>query len=241
MRKAKAKNASPLYERLPAPLGLSLFIGLWAGSYIASWGLTINLLERIDQAARLTQDQVNIVAISMVLLIAASLQVLVVERLLKRSMRGWMMVSIVGTFVTYFTFKTNVPNDQIILTVLSLLLPVPFFQALWLHRRVQAAWLWVLASLVACAVFALPLKPGNGSSDMVFMWSCLLYGLIQGGIMRFLWLQPRPMEKAKVQFDAQGDTAHDMTQRLTVSERTEYDSGLHTSTQTQTTPYRSGG
>lgn len=210
MRKTKAKRDS-FWQAGTLP-----FIGLWACTYGAAWGTAIFLFE-IDAFARaLSSMQTNIVGISTVLLVASLLQVQVVERLLKHSMRGWMLYTLIGTIITYFTF-TNVSGGAMwptMLTVMSLLLPAPLVQTVWLWKRVHGAWLWPLASLVACIVFALPLR--GSTPQHILIWAALLHGLIQGGVIRHLWTQEKMTEKAKIDFATDDDK--ERMQRLQESE-----------------------
>ena len=215
MRKEKSKN-DMFWQAGTLP-----FVALWAGSYAAVWMALWAVLEA-NVIRGLSNEQTNIFAISFITLGAALLQVQVVERLLKHSMRGWMLYTIVGTLLTFLTFHDLSGSDaRMILTKLSLLVPAPLIQTVWLWRRVKAACLWPLASVAAAMVFVLPLRSEySGSSQTLLVIAALLYGLIQGGVMRYLWLQPKETVTEKAKFDIGTDRYTDQarTQRLQSSE-----------------------
>jgi hypothetical protein len=194
MRKEKLKNDS-FWQAGTLP-----FVALWAGSYAAAWVGVIALIERLDDIANFSYRETNTIAIAFILIFAALLQVQIVERLLKRSMRGWMLYTALGTVITFFTFYDSSLNGSnhltVLLTSLSLLVPVPLVQTAWLWRRVKSAWLWPLASIVAAMAFVVPIRDGSGG-DEIIIYAALLHGLIQGGVMRHLWMQPRETEKVK--------------------------------------------
>ena len=107
-------------------------------------------------------------------------------------------------------------RTAMLVTSLSLLVPVPLVQTAWLWRRVKAAWLWPLASIVAAMVFVLPLRGGQGGDGIIIL-AALLHGVIQGSVMRYLWTQPKDTEKSKVDFATNEHSDEVSTERLNSS------------------------
>lgn len=206
MRKEKLKNDSSWRA------GMLPFVGLWASTYAIAWFGVLYFIELLDDLGDFSRQEIDNFAIAFIMIVASLLQVQVVERLLKKSMRGWMLVTLLGTLITFFTFRDSSlsGSDQLtmLITSLSLLVPVPLVQTAWLWRRVKSAWLWPLASLMAAIAFIVPLRSGSGAGELV-LFSAALYGLIQGGIMRYLWTQEKEDEKAKVDFDIDQHASHD--------------------------------
>jgi hypothetical protein len=110
---------------------------------------------------------------SLVTLVVAFVQVQLVERLLKRSMRGWMLFTIAGLVTTWaltfffqqpFVFESPILlsfYEQIgvytstILNVFISTVPTALFQAIWLRRQVRdtrEAWLWPLLLITLSAI-----------------------------------------------------------------------------------------
>lgn len=73
--------------------------------------------------------------------------------------------------------------------------------------------MWPLASAAASLVFLIPVNY-PGTSTGLYMLAGLLYGLIQGGVMRYLRLQPEEREKAKVDTAQTDETLADRAVRL---------------------------
>jgi hypothetical protein len=194
MRKLKAKRDA-FWQ-----VGTLPFVALWAGSYAIAWGVVLFLFQNVEATRSLSTTQANVLGISTVLLVAGLLHVQVVERLLKHSMRGWMLYTLIGTVITFFTFSIQKGGAMwpTTLTVMSLLLPAPLIQTGWLWRRVKSAWLWPLASIVACLVFALPLR--GSTPQIALLWAALLHGLIQGGVMRYLWTHTKNIKSSRIDF-----------------------------------------
>ena len=214
MRKTKLKNDS-FWQAGTLP-----FVALWAGSYAAAWMGVLPFIEWIEDISDFSPQIVSNIAIAFILFLTALLHVQIVERLLKHSMRRWMLYSIVGMLITFFTFRdssmSGTDHTAMLVTSLSLLVPMPLIQTVWLWRRVKAAWLWPLASVVAAMVFVLPLRGGGGGDGLVIL-AALLHGIVQGGIMRYLWAQPKDTDKAKVDFAENQEMQH--TEHLQEIER----------------------
>jgi hypothetical protein len=194
MGKTKAKNDS-LWQ-----MGTLPFVALWAGSYAAAWTALWLSLETLDDILRFSDGGIIMFAISFITLVPALFHVQLVERLLKQRMRGWMLYTLAGTLLTFIVYTdSSLTSNRFVLTLMSLFLPAALLQAVWLRRRVQAAWLWPLATIVAGLVFSLPMRSSEEGSPLIMLVSGLLYGLVQGGIMRYLWFQPKETEKAKLE------------------------------------------
>jgi L-lactate permease len=194
MRKTKPKNDS-LWQ-----IGTIPFVALWAATYAVAWLGIWAVFEWIESLRELSSQQTNLIGISFVSIVPAVLQVVVVERLLKKSMRGWIPASLLGTIMTALLFNDGDGNDaRMLLMIFSLFVPLALAQMVWLWRRVESAWLWLLASVVAGIVFSLPMREADGSTLGIVM-SGLLYGIVQGVIMRYLWMRPRETAKIKHEF-----------------------------------------
>jgi hypothetical protein len=134
-------------------------------------------------------------SIAIITIIPALIQVLLAERLLKRRMRGWLWYTLIGMLLTFIPFSFD--SSSAFIGLMKMVLPVALLQTAWLWRRFQGAWLWPLATLVAGALFILSMRIDNSSLPIIVLPG-LMYGLVQGAIMRYLWLQPKETEKAKV-------------------------------------------
>lgn len=215
MRKEKLKHGAFWPARtLP-------FIALWTSSYIITWLAAYVLISPINIYSYLPGIQGVTFIIFFTTLLPALIQTQIVERLMHQSMHRWMLYTGLGavanSFVVERIMAASRGNDDVLL-VLGLMLPTTLIQAIWLHRRVHSAWLWVLASAVGSLLFALPIRDASGPSFLLVL-AGLLYGLIQGSIMRHLLMRPKDTEKAKVDLAAetQADNA-DRLERLSTSE-----------------------
>jgi hypothetical protein len=187
-----------------------LFIVLWASSYRVTESGGILLSEML--ASILPRPRAGIIALCLAVLFLHMVHMLLVEKILRRSMRGWIAYSLVGSLITFFTYNATIylargslpslygdipPNlFNWFVFYVALVLPLPLMQAVWLWRRVRAAWLWPLLSVVVAFVFAFVIPIGR--IDGIPIMTALL---LQGITMRYLWTQTRYTEKAKVDFD----------------------------------------
>lgn len=148
-----------------------------------------------------------VVAVTSVILIGA-VQVLWVERWLKKPMRGWMLYTAVGAFLMILLGQlvNNIPDSFIIavdlswpmyqfLGSLALNAPVALMQALWLRRRVKRAWLWPLLTIPLLMAFsAVPYDENR----LFFKSATLLsVGAMQALLMLYFWRPENTLAKAK--------------------------------------------
>jgi hypothetical protein len=148
-------------------------------------------------------------------------QVFLVERLLKKSMRGWMLYTLPSILVTLTVNRfldTALWRIEInaylypyigfwgylLLSTLGLNAPTSLLQALWLRKRVKHAWLWPLLTIPLLLAFtAIPY--GESNYQLLKLITLLSVGVIQAGLMHYLWSHPRDTEKAKVDAAAHHD------------------------------------
>lgn len=216
MRKEKLKHGAFWPARtLP-------FIALWTGSYIITWLATYLLIAPLNIYSYLPGIQGVTFIIFFTTLLPALIQTQIVERFMDQSMRRWMLYTGIGAIASSYIVErimTASRGSDDVLLVLGLMLPTTLIQAIWLHRRVHTAWLWVLASAVGSLLFALPIRNTTSGPSFLLVVAGLLYGLIQGSIMRHLLMRPKDTEKAKIDFAAepQADNAGRL-ERLSTSE-----------------------
>jgi hypothetical protein len=145
------------------PRSVGCFVLVWTGVLTCVEVLsTFASVEVLFQIGNLSNIRlVSAVTGIMSALLFSFVQVHLVQRLLKRSMRGWIpmvVASIVASWGLYFALMSTF--DEIsrlnqeglylygILQEVIFSLPIVIFQGLWLSRRVKRAWLWALAILV---------------------------------------------------------------------------------------------
>lgn len=203
------------------------FVLVWSIS-LAAVGFLARVFTTSILAPLLPTDQTLLLSRLISLLIPALLQVQLVERLLKRPMRGWMLYTLPGILITILLmelvrFFLPAPvarfDPYLLLSTLAFIVPAPVLQGLWLRQRVHKAWLWPTAALLTALVFSA--FPSDGSNPhLLWLILTLLYGVIQGTVMHALWQHPKDIEKAKVDFDVADDTAADQhrIERLQTSE-----------------------
>jgi hypothetical protein len=214
MRKTKAKRDSQsIGTRIP-------FIALWVLFYFV--GMFINQAFHLTHPTEyLTIDQVNIVSISLGL-IPVLLQVLMIERLYKRSMRGWLAVTILGTFITLLINPwawpmTGNSDVRFFLNVAAVIVPPLLFQTIWLWRNVKSAWIW--PTLIAARwLFWIAINrffPAVSESPLAWVLT-ILELMIEAAVLHALLMHPKDTEKAKVDFatDDQSITDHERLERL---------------------------
>jgi hypothetical protein len=189
------------------------FLLLWLLGHGGAWAFAIWLYSGLASLPVIPGSLFETLYISFVPgSLTALIQILLVERGLRKSMRGWIPVSLAGLLASAFAYNAYISqtlgseqNVQVIL--LSLLLPVALVQAFWLHRRVKNAWLWAIAAMVSAVVFVMPLGliTTNGIFQLfVIGLAGVLQGIITGSTMRHLWTMER--EKAKHEAVQSGQT-----------------------------------
>jgi hypothetical protein len=209
----KLKNDAPRINNI-------LFLLLWIAGHAASWMLAIGVNQLLISQRIYIRDQLLLVML-MALgtgIPTALVQLLLIERGLKKTMRGWLPVSIIGWTLSGLVFHwmwTHMSDiytlapDQFInflprLFFLPLFVPVALLQWMWLQRKVKSAGLWVLSAFAASLLFTMVRGPHyfggwyttRGPMEYVLIAAAaLLYSGATGGTMLYLWNQQR--EKSK--------------------------------------------
>jgi hypothetical protein len=214
MQKTKAKRRSHwLVHSL-------LFAFLWAISEVIM-GRISNAFTETPFFLNLTYDQMAIVLVLWVDIVGGMIQVQLVERMLKKSMRGWLVITLIGNLITLIlahqinnnpTLPTTTTN---ILVQLVYFVPVLALQTAWLARRVYKPWLWGSSILVLSMGFnrLYETTPRLMHSPAATVLG-LLSSMLAAGIMYFLWSHPRDTEKAKVDFATAENVDEDRIERL---------------------------
>jgi hypothetical protein len=202
------------------------FALLWTIS-LTGIGLLTRLFLSFVLAPLLPTDQTLTLSRLLGIILPSLGQIILVERLLKRSMRGWMLYTLPGALLTLILVPAalTLPNPEgrldlyILLSVLAYIVPTPVLQAFWLRSRVKRAWLWPLASFLTALAFSA--FPSNGTNSLgLWLILTLIYGLIQGTVMHTLWTHAKETEKVKVEFDIDDESSRDADriERLQTSE-----------------------
>jgi hypothetical protein len=222
MPKTKAKQS---------PVGQSrrfVYVLVWAvGAAVMGW-LTYALtpaLSYLQDQSRWTFEQFSLVSLLVGTLLVWSIPVLATERLLKRSMRNWLVYTLLGTLTLMlwsdlFPWNSRLP----LVTFLSSLahLSVPVFQMAWLWRRVNKAWLWPVSHILMGQVMRLfPPFAGPLSSPLAIV-AALPQMLVYASVMCYLWTQAKEPEKAKVNVASAKSTQSDESRIQRLQEADEH-------------------
>jgi hypothetical protein len=206
MQKSKGKPSKPV-NRLTFAL-------LWAGSLAVTGWLLNNLTLAMIQYLRLNTQQMEIIPYFLGTMVLALVQVLVTERVLKRSMCNWLVYTLVGGLCVLlwshrFPMISRWPLVELLSGVSWLWLPV--FQTMWLWRRVRYAWLWPVAHLALSQMMRLlPPFPGPLHLPVIMLYS-FPQQFVMGLVMYFLWSHIKESEKAKVDV---ASTTHEDAARI---------------------------
>lgn len=203
-------------KKFQAPhLTSTAFMGLWIGGHVGAWVLAV-LVNRILTMFGIYIQSDFLLGLLMALgtgIPTAIVQVLLVERGLRRSMRGWLPISSFGwtlSGIAFYLTWLNIPlaqdlfnltNGELLqrLLFLPFFLPVAIVQYAWLRRKVKQAWLWLVAAASGALLFGLPNSWAlvTNSYDTLVMLSllataiaALLYSGVTGAIMLHLQTQP---------------------------------------------------
>ena len=217
MQKTKAKRDSRI-QMLPFAL-------VWAVS-IAIAGLVSGALMRLLLFPLLPNEGVAIADNIIPVIVMGLVQVALVERLLKRSMRGWMLYTSISGLVTLFLIHVVAksymydqnPNFSVELYMLvnyiAYYISAPLLQFFWLRQHVKRAGLWLAINILFTSMIALK---GFLSSDYAsyFPWiEVFAYSIIQASLMHYMWTQPKDAEKAKIDHAAREQSDHERLERL---------------------------
>lgn len=204
-------------------------IAQWISGFVSSW-----LFSRMEGSLVEWLNPLFLIN-SLGILVIAFVQVQVVERLLKRSMRGWTLYTIAGlvtSWTLYAFFRLPFFLEPLtawygqwgfyastILNVFISTVPTALFQTLWLRRYTQDprdAWVWPLVIIIISAVSQglqmYVISNGYTLSSNVLplmnLFTLLLYGVTTGLIMHTLISHPKAAQKAKTGLSAEDDLAY---------------------------------
>lgn len=189
----KHKNDSPRLNNLQ-------FLILWLLGHIVSWALALGA-NRFLFSSGIYIHNLLIMALLMALgpgIPISIIQVMLVERGLKKSMRGWLPVSLIGWVLSGIAFYAL--WDDIALNMFSsvvqrlyfipLFLPVAVLQYFWLRRQSRHAALWVLSTVTGAVLFSMTgdrLSYSFGVTRYVLAAiAAILYGAATGATMLYL-------------------------------------------------------
>jgi hypothetical protein len=221
-------------------VGQGLFLAVWIGGIaITQWisGQVFLWLFSLMTGSLIEKVNPLFLINSLGILVIAFAQVQMVERLLKRSMRGWTLYTIAGvvtTWVLYFFFQLPFFLESLtswysqwgfyastILNVFISTVPTALFQTLWLRRYTQDprdAWMWPLVIVIISAVSqglqmyvisnGYTLSSTSNVLPIMNLVTLLLYSVTTGLIMHTLISHPKAVQKAKTSLSDEGDMAY---------------------------------
>jgi drug/metabolite transporter (DMT)-like permease len=222
VQKTKEKRSSHnLARRLP-------FVIVWALSGMMV-GTVANIFMATELARNLTIQQAVMTGVLWSSIVGGLVYIVLIERLLKHSMRGWLVYSLIGSAITLFfsNILTSRPiaEPDIFLVLMAIvhLVPPLLLQTLWLRQRVQKAGLWMMTVLMTATVSnifytALP-ELGRSPISPPALVLGLIFGLITGSVMHYLWSHPKADEKAKVDFATDEDSNRNYERLARLQER----------------------
>jgi hypothetical protein len=167
----------------------------------------------------LSFDQVQIAVLAL-RLIPTLLQVLLIERFLKQSMRGWLVTTTIGTFITLFilTQSSSFPQQiemVILVGFLTVFGPRTILQTLWLWRRFKQAWLWPIFMLLSGYVVPEALRVMSAHGNLFSIYGLVL-AVIEALLLYHLLSHPKDAEKSKIDqaADEHSNAHHERLERL---------------------------
>src|SRR5688572_2279340 len=128
MPKQKRKNGADQSRAIPLIVGSVL-------AYAIAWGGSITLLSWLFRLTDLSMKQTHAISFTIISLFIAMAQVQLVERLLNRSMRRWMLYTFLGILLTLPLYRNDPEWPDLTMILLMPLLPVALMQTIWLWRR----------------------------------------------------------------------------------------------------------
>lgn len=183
-----------------------LFIALSGLAYAIAWGGCALLISVLFRLFHLTMKQTHAIGFALISLFIAFVQVQLVERLYRHSMRWWLLATFIGVLATLPFYRNDPEWPSTISIFIAPLIPIALAQTVWLWRRVRWVWLWLwpLASVVSlfASMYAVTMlskvlpfvRPYSDASHFVMG---LTYGLLQGFAMSYLWTKAAHSEKTK--------------------------------------------
>jgi hypothetical protein len=222
------------------PSGRIRFVAMWTLGMLLAQVISSLLVAVLTRAVSLFDvTSLFILASGLVLPIRAFIQMQIVERLLKRSMRGWTLYTITGfvtTLVVYFMLRVIPPLEEsfwnsfqgngriyglLLQSTLLSGLPTLAFQTFWLRRHVKQAWLWMLVGVSLMMVSAgqqlaiVTLRVDSQSiSNVTQILLTLIYWIVPGLAMYHMMTHPREAEKAKTEAAEDDMISQERLQRL---------------------------
>jgi hypothetical protein len=222
---AKEENVMQKTKRSRWRTQMLPFVLVW-GISIAIASLASGQLMRIFLFPLLTPEGAGIASNFIPVILTGVIQVFLVERLLKRSMRGWMLFTAVSGLVTLFLIhvvaksylSTQGPYSNfsidlfMLVNYIAFYAPAPVIQFFWLRPRVKQAWLWPVSGILLMVMFSLRgfLSRDYSSEFLEAMVRFLSYSVIQASLMHYLWSRPRDAEKARVNFATSEQSSADL-------------------------------
>jgi hypothetical protein len=212
-------------EKAKNRAGVMQFLAIWIAGHIGGWLLAIMIYEAFENFFQFG-GMANALLVAVVPgMIIALVEMLIVERGLKKSMRGWLPVSLFGWLASFFSYlmfsQMSYAVGSPIIQIVILFLPAAIAQFLWLSRRVKNAWLWVGAAIVSALVFVLPLNVGNeyeyGNQEIMQFVFLALSAILQGavtGLTMYTLQQQRKDNPQKAKLAAVDDISAEAAARL---------------------------
>ena len=196
-----------------------IFAILWA-VIVAIFSALLKSLTETPAFVNLTLLQITLILTLWPNIIRGWVQVQLIERLLKRSMRGWLIYTLAGSLITLVITNLlyTVPDWAARLpeTIkLSVYLLPELLQFIWLWKHVKKAWLWPLFTVITyLGLNHLYMNSPWFAASPVLPMLVPLFNFIEGGIMYYLVTHPKNAEKTKVEFAADEQSEHERLQRL---------------------------
>jgi hypothetical protein len=189
-------------KRKPSPpANRFVYALLWAGCLAVAGWLLNNVSLVIMRNLRPSTEQLEIISVLIGTLVLALVQVVVTERVLKRSMRNWLVYTFLGALCVLLWSDlfpwSALQTPRAFLSSIGWMW-IPVFEMVWLWRRVRYAWLWPVAQVALSQVMRL-LLPFSGPLHLpVIMLYSFPQQFVLGLVMYFLWSHVKPSEKAKI-------------------------------------------
>lgn len=222
MRKTKAKRES-FWRKQMLPFVVVWTIGAVLVKIMSS--TLVNFLSSMTQ-----QSYPEVSTLTSVIGIGL-LQVFLVERLLKKSMRGWMLYTALSAlaililnevFLQLFfgptLFLRTILDNYQPLSSFALNVPTALLQAFWLRQRVHRAWLWPLLT-IPLLVISTEIQYGQQNYGLLKMILFLSVGVVQAALMHYFWQHPKQTENTHIDFAEDDESSHEPLRLERLQER----------------------